>query len=142
VIAKLLDVHRKERTGLPGRGSPGKKADGQQVRSALKTYTSALLVLLGNNKDILLKYMALSENDWIRLWCRVFEYTPEDMQVFDQVMIPAYQQGAFNGLVKTAGLLLFSGLSPQVKGAAGDMEIVQNSLANDVAAIMRFNKEK
>ena len=64
------------------------------------------------------------------------------MQVFDQVMIPAYQQGAFNGLVKTAGLLLFSGLSPQVKGAAGDMEIVQNSLANDVAAIMRFNKEK
>jgi hypothetical protein len=135
----MLALRPGERTTLFTRGL-GKKASGRQVRSAMKTYTSALLVQLGNNKDLLLKQMELNEAEWIKLWCRVFEYTPEDMQAFDQVMIPAFQKAGFDGLVKATGKQLVSALCAQDKGDADYKKILKGALFKDIAAILRFTK--
>lgn len=142
MVTRMLDLNRNERRELFRFATRKNKVSSLQVRSALKTYASALLIMLGNNKEALLSQTEMSEADWIKFWCRVLEYTPEDMQVFDQVMIPAYQKGAVDGLLKAALKQFVGILFPEGKGTADKKKLLRDALVKDLTAILRFTKSE
>jgi hypothetical protein len=142
VVSRVLGVPRalKKRTLM--KQAVEKRVTKQQVIGVLRVYLSALLVLLGMNKDLLLQMTEVSEKEWIILWCAVFEYQPVDMQIFNEILLPEYQQHGFNGLAAVTGNLIMTALFPAGNDTGSvDIAGLKNDLINDVAAILKKNEE-
>ncbi|MCX7780686.1 MAG: hypothetical protein N2491_07200 [Negativicutes bacterium] len=110
----------------------------RQINTAFRAYLSMLLIVLGGNKAQLLEKAGLSEAEWLALWRRVFEYQDEDLGQFDQCLLPVYQSQGFAGLCAATALYIetvLSGASGQLKC---DQAILENSVKQDVFAIMRL----
>ena len=111
-----------------------------QVLSAMRSYLSTVLILLGNQKDVLLQKLGYDEAQWMNLWCQVFEYQTDDMRRFDSVFLDAYRNGGFEGLIKavqsskdstTADLI-------ETEGQLLNTDSLRNCLAKDLGAIARI----
>ena len=81
---------------------PYRKISKNQATRAMRVYASALLALLGNRKELLLEKAGLPERELLAFWCRIFEYRADDMQIFDQTLLPAVVGGGLPGLAETA----------------------------------------
>lgn len=126
-LAPLLGVSRQG-----GSGSPPRKPKAAAVAAALRVYLSALLVALSDHKDTLLAKTGRGERDLLSLWCAVFEYSPEDMQTFDQELVPAYRRGGAAGLAAAAEVAIAARL-----GIEPPPEALTRPLAADAAAVLR-----
>jgi len=134
LLAAIFGVSKKNPpNGQSGLGKPG--ADKKKVLGAMRIYLSALLVLLGNRKELMLQKTGVDESKFLQLWCQVFEYKPADMQRFDQEFVPAYQQQDLAELASAAATLV----SKQLYGGPGGIEaaLIQERLFDDVSAIIR-----
>lgn len=137
VIAEFCGVQRGAK-GF-GKNAAEKALTKKAVHNALRGYLSTLLILLGGQKEQLLKRLELEEAAWMRLWCEVFEYNEGDMARFNQILLPAYQQGGVEGLIKAACDAIANDLSPltQRTGLIITETAVKAGLTKDVAAILK-----
>jgi len=51
----------------------------------------------------LLRETGLGEEGWMAVWCQVFDYGREDMEIFNEMCLLAGQEKGFDGLIKSAG---------------------------------------
>ena len=79
----------------------------------------------------------MPERELLEFWCRIFEYQPADMQVFDQVLLPAVVGGGVSALAEIAAAamaeILFASPGKITKKEAEALEIV---LLDDAARII------
>ena len=105
---------------------------------AMRIYASTVLILLGADKEQMLRVSGLDETEWMTRWCFAFEYQQEDMGLFNEVLLPAYQQQGFEGLVATAAKAISEVLFPDNNGAFPmDGEAFKHSVVHDVSAILK-----
>ncbi|MDR3590075.1 MAG: hypothetical protein P4N41_10505 [Negativicutes bacterium] len=134
LLAAIFGVSEKSRgSGLSAAVPAG--ADKTKVREAMRIYLSALLIRLGSGKTLLLEKTGVGEEDFLRLWCQVFEYQPADMLHFDQELGPAYQSNGEAELAAAAAGLICSQLFGSVDGI--ETAWLQERLADDAAAMIR-----
>lgn len=80
--------------------------DEQQIRIILHAYLSAIIVSITSYKKDILTQMDMNEQEFLTSWCSVFEYKQEDMQIFDEILLPAYRRSGFNGLLQETGKII------------------------------------
>ncbi len=134
MLAAVFGVGKNSRGSvLSGAATAG--ADKQKVREAMRIYLSALLILLGDGKELLLAKTGVSESELLQLWCQVFEYQPADMQRFDRELGPAYARKDAEELAATAADLI----SGQLVDGPGGIEVawLKDRLLQDGVAIIR-----
>jgi hypothetical protein len=135
-VATLLDLGDVKSAGLQPRIF--KTVTRNQATDALRVYLSALLVLLGGNKEQLLHKTCWAEAALLNTWCWVFEYRPADMELFDQILLPAYSQHGITGLAAAAGKAITETLFSSADGLhAKEIEALAAILADDAAALIR-----
>ena len=139
-VAKLLGVQVVKQKWSIKKTKLDEKITPQVSVLALRTYLSALMVLLAIEKEQILQKVALSEEEWLVLWCWVFEYNSEDKSIFDTELLPAFQQNAFDGLLQVAGKKMFSPLCLEKNILEEKINLLKNALINDAAAILRVVK--
>jgi hypothetical protein len=103
------------------------KPSKSKVATTMRSYMSALLILLGNRKKALLHQLDYSERQWMDLWCQVFEYQPDDMLRFDTVFLEAYRSDGVEGLLA----------SVQKSTATEEVHSLRDSLAKDLTALAK-----
>ncbi len=109
------------------------------VPDAMRTYLSAMLVLLANFKDEVLASAALDERRFLELWCAAFEYRSADMERFDKRLRADYQSSGIDGLVASAATDIYGLLYPEKPGADNnEKEILKTAFLKDTAAILRL----
>jgi hypothetical protein len=120
--------------------SPQEKPSKIQVLSAMRSYLSAVLILLGTHKDVLLQKLEYDEAQWMNLWCQVFEYQADDMSRFDSVFLDAYRNGGFEALIEAVQSSKDSATpgSMETENRSQNTDSLRNSLAKDLAAIARI----
>lgn len=108
-----------------------------EITMALRVYLSALLTLVSVQKKALLQRTGMEETELLQTWCSIFEYLPSDMQLFDEVMLPMYQQGGIESLSALVGreiveqlFLVNDTMSPV------EMNILQNIMVEDATALV------
>jgi hypothetical protein len=140
-ITRLLDLQDKRQTRTFVKYALEKKVIKKQVSLVLRVYISAILILLGNSKELLLQEIGLNETEWIELWCWVFEYQPEDIRLFNEVLT-TYQQHGFDGLAISTGNVMINALS-SMGNERGCLNIkpLENALLHDISAILRVKNE-
>lgn len=110
----------------------------KQLNTAFRIYLSALLISIGSGKVQVLHELDCKEAEWLKLWRSVFEYQPEDSRQFNEVLLPAYQQGGIEKVIAAAG-----GLLQEVTAVAasemlnGKESMIRAALLQDLAAIYR-----
>lgn len=111
----------------------------KEVAHLLRDYVSIILVLITYYKDLMLGRIQLSEADFIRIWCSVFEYQSDNMNLFDSQYLPAFREGGADGLIRMAGNRLIERLydDPSELSVA-EFDTLKNVLMNDLAAILRI----
>ncbi len=110
----------------------------QSALFALKIYLSALLVLLGTQRQDVLANTELDEPQLLNKWCSVFEYTMPDKEVFNQILLPAFQQGGIEALAKAAGTCITGRLSCASQPLEADeLKAMEHALTYDLAAVLR-----
>jgi len=115
-----------------------KQVAGQAVGRALRVYLSALLVMLGGEKEKLLLEMGLGEDGWMAVWCQVFDYGQEDREIFNEMCLLPGQEKGFDGLIKSAGKLIFSTLFPKMDKGDRDLAPLRESLSYDLSRILQI----
>lgn len=135
-ISKLLGIQAAQQKWTFSRKIHNKKVTPKICAEALRTYLSALMIILAAHKELLLQKAALGEAEWLKLWCTVFEYTADDMTRFDTELLPAYQHDNFEGLVLTAGTSLFTSLCLDDNGTDQKLIALNDALVNDAAVIL------
>lgn len=138
LFATIFDV--KGQSGIRlSRTAVEKKLTKKQLNTAFRVYLSALLISIGSGKVQVLHEMGCKEAEWLKLWRSVFEYQPEDSRYFNEVLLPAYQQGGIEQVIAAAG-----GLLQEVTAfTAGEMlhgkeSVIKAALLQDLAAIYRI----
>jgi hypothetical protein len=140
-IARLLDLQDKRHTRTFAKHALEKKVTKKQVGLVLRAYISAILVLLGNSKGLLLQETGLNETEWIDLWCWVFDYQPEDIRLFNEVLT-TYQQQGFDGLATSTGNVILNALSSGGnERCCLNIKLLQSTLLHDISAILRVKNE-
>ncbi|WP_378956589.1 hypothetical protein [Pelosinus sp. sgz500959] len=107
------------------------------ITMALRIYMSALLTLISVEKKLLLQQTGMDEDGLLQAWCWIFEYLPSDMKLFDEVMMPSYQQGGIERL----GFLVGKELSKRIfeddhANSPEEIKILQDIMVEDAAVIM------
>jgi hypothetical protein len=112
--------------------------DSKQMAKLLRAYVSIILTLITPYKALILEQAKLSEADFIKLWCNVFQYGAEDMVLFDSGYLPTFQARGFEGLMEMAGQQLFQGIYVGSEHcSAEELQALKNVLIDDVTAILR-----
>lgn len=110
----------------------------RQITTAMRVYLSAVLLLTSAQKELLLTNAGMTEQELLHAWCSIFEYTPADMQLFDTVLLPAYQQQGLEALSQTAGKAMLEQLFlTQAELNPAEQETLQNIMLEDAAAVLR-----
>ena len=142
-IAALIGVDNKRQVEPFKELTLKQKISKQEITAALRTYLSAILILISSHKEILLQQTYMQEQELLHTWCDIFEYLPSDMQTFNEVLLPAYQQGGIEDLSVLVGKnireYLFVG-----NGVLGlsQREALQNIMVEDTVAVVRFLETK
>jgi hypothetical protein len=135
LVAAILGVSDRNPSG-PFQPRVYKKITKMQVTKALRMYTSALLVLLGKHKELLLQKTKFTEQELLQVWCWVFDYSPSDMQLFDQIFLPAYAQKGIDGLAEIVGRNIIDTFYSSASLNALEIEALRDILIDDVTAII------
>jgi hypothetical protein len=110
----------------------------RQMITAFHVYISALLTLISVQKKLFLKRTGMGEQELLQVWCSIFEYLPSDMQLFNEVLLPAYQQKGIEGLSVVVGKNMIDQLFIENDGLNPlELKILQNIMLEDVAAVLR-----
>jgi hypothetical protein len=138
-VAALLGVDNKRQIEPFKKRTLKTKIAKQQIVIALRIYMSAILTLISSQKDILLQKTGLEEQELLRLWCFIFEYLPSDMQLFNELLLPAYQHGGIDGLSMSVGksiidqlFVVNDTLNPS------ELEMLQRTMIEDITAVLRL----
>lgn len=102
---------------------------------ALRVYLSALMILLSNDKEMILSKVGLNEADWLSTWCFVFEYGFEDKDIFNSELITRYRSEGVVGLVQVAGRVINESLLLDKIAKDGEFELLRDALIHDAAVI-------
>jgi len=117
------------------------KIEKKQVLTVLHAYLSAVVVLISTHKEPVLESTALSEQDFLKAWCWVFEYQPEDMKVFDEKMLTAYSQLGSLGLIREVGKIIVDNFYRDTSGLnQTEISLLEGILLKDVSAILQYLK--
>ena len=136
VVADMLGLSSGKDKNIFEKRPYGKISKNQATR-AMRVYTSALLVLLGNKKELLLEKAALSERELLDFWCRFFEYQPADMQVFDQILLTSVMEGGVPGLAETVAKTMAGILFPvPTRFSKREIAALEDVLLADAARII------
>ena len=110
----------------------------KQVIKAFHLYLSTLLILLGNQKEPLLKETGLDETNWIKVWRKVFDYHDEDIACYNEDMVPAYRSDGLDMLIKVSARLICETLSSTRSTRIFFNESdLQENLMQDMSAVLR-----
>ena len=102
-IAALIGVDNKRSVAYFKEWVLQEKLGKGQMVGVLRVYMSALFTLLSSHKERLLRQTDMEEQELLQTWCRVFEYGPVDVQLFNEVFLPAYGQGSIEALSMVVG---------------------------------------
>jgi len=115
------------------------EVDKKQVLSVLRAYLSAVVVLISTYKETTLRSTALTEQKFLQAWCWVFEYQPNDMKVFDEVLLPAYSQFGTTGLIKETGKIIADNFYQETSELTQEeITVLEGILLNDVSGILQY----
>lgn len=138
LIAALIGVDNKRQVKHFGRRVLKQKISKQQITAALRMYISVILTLISSYKEVLLQQTGMQEQELLHTWCRVFEYLPADKQLFDEVLLPAYQQGGIDGLSQLVGENILDQLFLENEDLSlSERSVLQNIMISDAAAVVR-----
>lgn len=113
----------------------------KQVLSGLRTYLSAIIVLISTHKDDILQRTAMTEQTFLQVWCWVFEYQQEDMKVFDEILLPAYRQFGYGGLIRETGKIFAENYYHNTgELTQEEITLLERILFDDVAGILQYVK--
>jgi len=116
----------------------GNNVNAKNVPAALRVYLSGLLLLLGGRKEELLSRVGIDEIKFIQLWCKVFNYKPDDMKKFDQLRTVC-EKGIVDDMIQRAGELIFALLFEEERPfGAGDFSLLAENMEKDLKAIARL----
>ena len=138
-IAALIGVDAKRPVGAFGERKLKPRLSAREISAALRIYISGILTLTSLHKTELLAKAELQEQELLQAWCRVFGYLPADMDVFDTVLLPAYQQGGITALSNLVGKAVLE----QLFLTAGTMSPEESAqleqfLLEDAAVVIRL----
>jgi len=139
VFAALLGLDNKRNAeAFKGRHSC-RKLHRKELLTTVRYYLSALLIMCSTFKGILLAKVEMSENDFMAGWRSAFEYSPADMQIFDEILATTFRSKGINGLVKVLGRQMVNTLY-QEKQPLSEMETasLREMILDDMAAIKRY----
>lgn len=139
LVTALLGLDSKVNVELFKRRLLRKAVDKQQIETILHAYLSAIIVSITNYKKDILTQTGLNEQKFIMSWCSVFEYKQEDMQIFDEILLPAYNQNGFNGLLQETGKIIVHHLYQDTSELIPD-EITRfkGILSKDVSGLINY----
>lgn len=137
-IATLLALDNKRQVN-PFQGQTLKnKIAKRQILGVLHVYMSAILILMSSQKDIVLQEIGMEEENFLDIWCTVFEYSPSDMKMFNELILPVYQQEGIDGL----GILVSQYAIEQLfivndVLSSSEVETLQKIIVEDAVAMVR-----
>jgi hypothetical protein len=138
-VAALLGVDNKRQKEMFKKRILKNKIAKQQIVIALRIYMSAILTLISSQKEILLQKTGLEEQELLRMWCFIFEYLSSNMQLFNELLLPAYQHDGIDGLSMSVGKSVIDQLFV-VNDALNsfELEFLQRTMVEDVTAVLRL----
>lgn len=139
-IAALIGVDAKRPVGAFRERKLKPRLSAREISAALRIYISGILTLTSLHKTELLAKAELQEQELLQAWCRVFGYLPADMEVFDTVLLPAYQQGGITALSNLVGTAVLEQLFLPAGGAMSPEENahLEQLLLEDATAVIRL----
>ncbi|MDD5169843.1 MAG: hypothetical protein PHN75_13555 [Syntrophales bacterium] len=139
VVAALLGLEQKRNAEAFKERSPSGQLHREEILTIMRSYLSALLIICSAFKEILLAKTEMAEKDFMADWRSVFEYSPADMQTFDEDLSPAFRNEGMDGLVEALGRQMVSTLFREKHPlSASEAMSLRNLLLDDVAAIKRY----
>lgn len=138
LIASLIGVDNKRQVEAFKGRTLQDALSGKQIAAALRIYLSAILVLTSSQKKLILKEMGLNEQDLLQAWCSIFEYTPSDMQLFNETLLSSYRTQGLEGLARTVGEAIREQLfAAHDELSPAELETLQNIMVEDASAVLR-----
>ena len=114
------------------------KVSKQAVLGAMKVYLSALLVLLGTQRDQVLASTVLDEQALLKKWCSIYDYNIEDRQLFNETLLAAFKSGGLEALTQAAGHYMVSRLFITASPLESkELSAIERALVVDLTAILR-----
>lgn len=139
VVAALLRLDHKRNAEAFKERHACKKLHKDDILAVMRSYLSALLIMCAIFKEILLSKVEMKENDFMTGWRSAFEYSPADMQIFDEKLAPAFRSKGMDGLVEVLGQQMVNTLFRE-KHPLNEMETasLRDKILDDMAAIKRY----
>ena len=139
LIAALMGVDKKRQVGPFNNRILKQKLSKQQIAAALRVYMSGILTLASTHKDALLAESGMQEEELLHVWCKVFDYSPSDMDLFDAVLLPAYRQGGIITLSTLVGKSILEHLFVTNEAMSSvETALLQNIMLEDAAAVIQI----
>jgi hypothetical protein len=139
VVAALLGLdHKRNAEAFKDRHSCRRLHKGELL-TVMRSYLSALLIMCATFKEILLAKVEMTEKDFMAGWRSAFEYSPADIQMFDEELVPASRTKGIDGLLAVLGRQMVNTLF-QEKYPLSKMEAasLRDLILDDMAAIKRY----
>lgn len=112
-----------------------------QILRVMRAYLSAILVAISNYKHDIIQGTSMTEESFLGAWCSIFEYKPEDMKVFDEILLLAWQQSGFEGLARSMGKIITDNLFVEHDELSSEeLEELMVILGEDVSNILQYFK--
>ena len=139
VVAALLGLDHKRNAEAFKERHSCRRLHRKELLTVMRSYLSALLIMCAIFKEILLSKVEMSEKDFMAGWRSAFEYSPSDMQMFDEKLASAFRNKGMDGLVEVLGRQMVNTLY-QEKQPLSEMETtsLRDMILDDMAAIKRY----
>ena len=142
LVATLLQLNSKINLEPFNKRLLKEAIDKKQVLAVLRAYLSAVVVLISTYKGTVLTSTALTEQNFLQAWCWVFEYQPEDMKIFDEILLTAYSQFGTIGLMKETGKIMADNFYQETSELTSEeITVLEGILLNDVSGILQYLKQ-
>ena len=114
------------------------KLGAQQIISVFPVYMSTILNLLSSQKERLLQKAHMEEQHFLYSWCFIFEYSPADIKMFNEWMVPVFQQEGIRSLSTLIGQNVLEQLFIVDDALrTSELETLQKIISEDAAAVAR-----
>jgi nucleotidyltransferase/DNA polymerase involved in DNA repair len=139
LVAALMRVDKKRQVGPFNGRTLKQKLPKQQIAAALRVYMSGILTLTSVHKEALLAVAGMQEEELLHTWCKVFDYSPSDMDLFDTVFLPAYRQGGIITLSTLVGKSILEQLFATDEAMSSvETELLQTIMLEDASAVIQI----
>jgi len=139
VVASLLGLDHKRNIEAFKDRHICRKQRKEDILFAMRSYLSALLILCAVFKEKLLDKVEMKENDFMISWRSTFEYSPDDMQMFDEKLASAFRSKGMDGLVDVLGRQMVNTLFQENQPLSGtEAASLRDMILDDMAAIKRY----